>query len=62
MGKCKTYERIIMPFLLFNRAIKREEEKSLENSLTEAIADSSTDMPVLPKPGKLKHLHEDVSL
>ena len=34
-----------------NRAIKGEEEKSLEESLNEAIVDSSLDTPVLPKPG-----------
>lgn len=31
-------------------AIKRQEQRSLENSLNEAIADSSLDTPVLPKP------------
>ncbi|KAJ7373699.1 hypothetical protein OS493_011308 [Desmophyllum pertusum] len=36
-------------------AIKREEEKYLESSLNEAIADSSRDTPVLSKPGMNPH-------
>ena len=46
---CVVYTK--MPCFDFDRAIKREEEKSLENSLNEAIADSSSDTPVSPKPG-----------
>ena len=38
--------------VLLNRTIKREEEKSLENSLIEAIADSSLDSPVVSKSGE----------
>lgn len=50
----KTYNKIklIPQYIILNRAIKRQEQRSLENSLNEAIADSSLDTPVLPKPGK----------
>lgn len=40
-----------------NRAIKREEEISLEESLNEAIVDSSLDTPVSPKPGMNSHFN-----
>lgn len=40
-----------------NRTIKREEEKSLEESLNEAIVDSSLDTPVPPKPGMNNNLN-----
>jgi len=42
---------IMIHYFHCNRAIKREEEKSLEKSLNEAIVDSSLDTPVSPKPG-----------
>lgn len=41
----------IPQFIVVNRAIKREEERSLENSLDEAIADSSSDTPLVSRTG-----------
>lgn len=47
----KLHNLIMIRYFYCNRAIKREEEKSLEESLNEAIVDSSLDTPVSPKPG-----------
>ena len=50
-----------MQYPCHNSAIKREEEKSLESSLDEAMADSSLDTPVSPKPGMNIHLNNNFS-
>lgn len=43
---------LIVNLLFFHdSAIKREDEKAMESSLDEAMADSSSDTPVLFKPG-----------
>lgn len=43
---------LIVNLLFFHdSAIKREDEKAMESSLDEAMADSSFDTPVLFKPG-----------
>ena len=51
------YNLIMIRYFYCNRTIKREEEKSLEESLNEAIVDSSLDTPVPPKPGMNNNLN-----
>ena len=58
----KVHNPIMIRYFYCNRAIKREDEKSLEESLNEAIVDSSLDTPVPPKPGMYNYTISRVNL